>query len=60
MPVSEAQKRALNKYRKEKTKQLSMRFFPSEADLWEWLDSQPSKSVYVKGLIRADMEAHRQ
>ncbi len=35
--------------------QTSLRFYPSEADLWEWLSAQDNKQGYLKGLIRADM-----
>lgn len=59
MPASEAQKRAKAKYAKKKTKQLSMRFFPNDMDLWEHLDNQPNKAAYIKQLIRDDMEKQR-
>ena len=37
MAVSDAQKRANEKYRKENVNQTTVRFYPSEQDLWEWL-----------------------
>ncbi|NPD33092.1 hypothetical protein HLV35_07470 [Eggerthellaceae bacterium zg-997] len=55
MPVSEAQKRASAKYRREKVKQVAVSFYPSEADIYDHLRSQPNKSGYLKALIRADM-----
>lgn len=56
MAESEAQRRASAKYRKEHTKQLSMRFFPSDMELWEHLEKQPKKADYIKRLIREDLE----
>ena len=56
MPVSEAQKRANAKYAREKTKAYTMRFYPTDADLLAWLESQPNKQGYIKRLIREDME----
>lgn len=55
--VSEAQKRASIKYKKDKTRQFLLRFFPADEDLWEHLQKQPVKSAYIKELIRRDMEA---
>ena len=56
MVESEAQRRANLKYRKEKTKQLAMRFYPDDMDLWEHLESQDNKAAYIKRLIREDLE----
>lgn len=56
MAESEAQRRANLKYRKEKTKQLAMRFYPDDMDLWEHLDKQSNKAAYIKQLIREDMK----
>lgn len=55
MAVSDAQKRASAKYQKKSTKNVSIRFMPSDADLLEWLDAQPNKAGYIKRLIREDM-----
>ena len=45
------------KYQKERSKQIIFRVFsPQEDDISEWLDKQPNKSGYIKGLIRSDME----
>lgn len=54
--VSEAQKKANAKYRKEKMTQRTVRFSPNEADLLNHLDAQPNRMGYIKALIRADME----
>lgn len=56
MPVSDAQKRALAKYRAEKVKQVGVPFYPNDMDLYEFLAKQPNKAGYIKGLIRADMD----
>lgn len=59
MAVSEAQKRASAKYVKNNVKSVSIRFYPSEADIFEHLNNQENKAGYIKGLIRADMENRR-
>ena len=57
MAMTDAQKRAQARYVRESVKQTSLRFYPSEADLWAWLNAQDNKQGYLKSLIRADMEA---
>lgn len=56
--VSEAQKRAASKYRKKSVKQLTIRFYPGEADesMYKWLKDQPNTTEYIKGLIADDMQ----
>lgn len=56
MPVSDAQKRATSKWRKENTKQVLTVFYPSDMDVYEHLQKQSNKQGYIKDLIRADME----
>ena len=56
MGVSDAQKRASAKYKREKTHQLAIRFFPKDERLWEHLQKQPRKAEYVKRLIDQDMK----
>ena len=53
--ITEAQKRAKDKYRAEKVKRISIEFYPSEAELWEHLQSQEKKQTYIKELIKKDM-----
>ena len=53
--ATDAQRRANKKF-KEKRKQLTLGFYPSETDLWEHIQQQPNKQGYIKSLIRADME----
>lgn len=52
--ATEAQKRAIKKYR-EKTNKLQLEFSPSEERLWQHIQNQPKKQTYIKDLIRADM-----
>ena len=55
--VSDAQKRAAAKYKRENTKTKLLRFFPKDQDLLEWLEQQPSQNAYILNLIRRDMES---
>lgn len=57
MAVSEAQKRANEKYRRENVKQMAVRFYPGDADIYEYARAQGNFAGYVKDLIRADMES---
>jgi hypothetical protein len=51
----EAQLKAVKKY-KEKTKKMTLDFAPTEMELWEHIEKQPTKkATYIKNLIRADM-----
>ncbi len=59
MALTEAQKRAQENYRKKSVKQAAVRFYPAEADIWEWLQAQENRAGYIKRLIREDMERHR-
>lgn len=54
--ATEAQKRAINKYNKEKMVNRCVRFSQNEKDILAYLDAQPNKAGYIKQLIRADME----
>lgn len=54
--LTDAQKRAQAKYNKANVRQMAVRFYPSEQDLWEWLENKGNKAGYIKELIRADME----
>lgn len=55
--VTEAQKRAIAKYQREKMKQVSVKFSPNEADIYEWVKSQEgSSSGYLKRLAKEDMD----
>lgn len=53
---TDAQKRADRKYKAEKTKQLIVRFYPSEMELYNHVTQEESMQGYIKRLIREDME----
>lgn len=56
--ASEAQRRAVQNYKK-KVKRITIDFAPTEADMWEHIQSQEKKQTYIKNLIREDMERGR-
>ena len=55
--VSEAQKKASAKYRREHVKQIVVRLYPNEADqaVYDYLKSQPEMGKYIKRLVAEDM-----
>lgn len=53
--VSQSQKDAVKKYKK-KVNRFSIEFYPTDNELWDWLNEQPNKQGYIKNLILADME----
>jgi DNA-binding protein H-NS len=55
MSLTEAQKRAKEKYRK-KTHKVTVEFYPQEQDLINKLQEQPSKQGYIKELIKKDLQ----
>lgn len=57
--LTEAQKRANAKYKKEKVKQVVVTFSPVDADLYEWLCKQDSKAGTIKRLLREEMARQR-
>ena len=57
--ATEAQKRAAEKYRKKSVKQVIVRFFPTDVDVYEHLHAQENMSGYIKRLVREDMERQR-
>lgn len=38
----------------------NVRFYLSDSDVWDWLQSQPNKQSYIRDLIREDMERGRE
>lgn len=44
------------RYRKAKTKQMNLVFYPGDADIVKKLDEVPKKATYIKKLIRDDIE----
>ncbi len=59
MALSDARRRANAKYAKENVKQVGVKFYPAELDLYEWVKAQGNTQGYIKALIRADMEGKR-
>ena len=55
MSLTEAQKRAKEKYRKTKTHKITIEFYPQDADLLQKVNEQPSKQRYIKNLIKKDL-----
>lgn len=54
--ASEAQRRANARYDKANAKQVGLKFYPPDYDLYEWVKSQDNTAGYIKRLIREDME----
>ncbi len=59
MAVSDAQRKANEKYRRSNVRQVTVRFYPDDVEVWEWLQSQPNKQGYIRELIREDMGRSR-
>lgn len=60
MPETPAQRKANAKYRESgKVKQIGLKFFPKDHDIYDWVKSQPKSTAYVLSLIRTDMENHQ-
>lgn len=58
--TSEAQKRASAKYEAQNVHRCTVKFYPAEEDLWEYLEMQSNRMGYIKSLIRRDLENARQ
>lgn len=56
---SDAQRRATAKYRKDNVKNVSVKFYPSEKELFDFLDSKGGRASYIKQLLREAMERER-
>lgn len=54
MSLTEAQKRAKEKYNKKVTK-VQIEFYPQDAELLQKVNEQPNKQNYIKELIRKDI-----
>lgn len=61
MPVSDAQKRANERYRRASVKQLATRFYPTgdEYELYEFARGHDNVAGWLKQLIREAMERER-
>ncbi len=55
MALTEAQKRAKKNYAK-KVKKVEVAFYPTEMDLFEYLQTKDNKAGFIKQLIREAME----
>jgi len=53
-PLTDAQKRAKEKYNEKVTK-VTIEFYPHEEELINKVKEQPSKQGYIKDLIRKDL-----
>lgn len=61
MPTKECQLRASAKYKRENMKPVKFEINKTtEAELLAWIESKQNKQGYIKSLILADMEAHKQ
>lgn len=54
--VSDAQKRAKAKYDAENVKRVVVKFYPSEADMLQWMEDGGRKGAWIKSLIKAEFE----
>ena len=53
---SAAQRKSELEYRKRAVKSIKISFFPKDADIFAWLDSQDeSKAQFIKNLIDAEI-----
>lgn len=58
--ATEAQRKATAKYRRENTKTVSVRYYPSEMKEFQWIEAQEEgRSKYIKRLVREDMERNK-
>ena len=56
MPMTEAQKRAQERYRRARTTQINFKLHREiDADIIERLEEEPSKVGYLKRLVREDI-----
>ena len=49
-----AQLKAKKKY-KQKVNRITVDFYPTDSDIWEYINHQPKKQTYIKDLIRKDI-----
>lgn len=53
--LTEAQKRAKEKYNKKTTK-ITIEFYPQDVDILKKVQEQPNKQGYIKELIKNDIK----
>lgn len=56
MALTDAQKRALAKYEREKVKNIRVRFYPKDAELYEFVKAQENMNGLVLQLLRAELD----
>lgn len=54
--ATDAQRRAAAKWTAENVRHITLKVYPKDADLLEWLDSKESRNGYIMRLIREDMD----
>ena len=47
MALTDAQRRAQEAYRKRSVKQVAVRFYPADDELWAWLSAKENKAGYM-------------
>jgi hypothetical protein len=53
--MTDAQKRAKEKYNAKILKKVLLEFYPGDQELLDHLEKQPAKQTYIKDLIRKDL-----
>ena len=56
MALTEAQKKARERYRSKSVKKMLLEFYPGDTELYEKVQAQPNKQGYIKDLIRKDIQ----
>lgn len=59
MPKTEAQKRAIRNYMKNRVKSKMVHFYPKDKEVYEYMHSQPNMNAYIVNLIREDMNKNK-
>lgn len=57
--LTDAQKRAKAKYQSEKVKQIQVKFYPADSDLYQWMEKNNYKGSWIKDLIRREFEKEK-
>ena len=55
--MTDARSKATEKYRKANVKSFNVKFFLSDAEIFEYFQGKENRNQYIKDLIRRDMEA---
>ena len=53
--TSPAQRRAYNKYKNTKCKQITLQFYPTDMYIYDMLKDMDNKTKYIKDLIKKDL-----